>query len=124
MCDKFIPKFLIATHPFLVQTTNEVVLSPPRTATSPGNITILIWDGGLLRKPYAQQHPASNSSFQGRKYFKKPFSSYVLRLLAHSLFELPFEAVLNLRPRAGKQTCLRDTQGKIEQAQYVKCRVG
>ncbi|GFW78859.1 uncharacterized protein TNCV_2058801 [Trichonephila clavipes] len=48
----FVSKFCIATPPFLVQATNHIVLSSPRHATSPGNIAIMIWEGGSLFTSY------------------------------------------------------------------------
>ncbi|GFS70020.1 hypothetical protein TNCV_747971 [Trichonephila clavipes] len=50
----FVTKFLIATPTFLVQATNQVVLSPPGPATSLGNIISMTRKGGSFRESYAQ----------------------------------------------------------------------
>ncbi|GFX40040.1 hypothetical protein TNCV_2273231 [Trichonephila clavipes] len=56
-------RHIIATPSLYVPTTNQVPYSPPRTATSSRNINSMIWDGGLLREPYAQRWKSSGDGY-------------------------------------------------------------
>ncbi|GFT95070.1 hypothetical protein TNCV_1473331 [Trichonephila clavipes] len=50
-----VSKFLIATPSLHVPTTNQVVFSHQGLILPQAPLTTMIWDGGLLCKPFAQR---------------------------------------------------------------------